>query len=142
VRLPTIVRVMYGAGVFKDASEKIDHRLPPPPVVPVGETPEHGGYVAAMCTGCHGPAFSGGRIPGAPPDWPAASNLTPGEGGVMVRYATVEAFATMLKTGKRPDGSPVSTVMPFESTANLNDTDVKAIYAFLKTLPPRKPGER
>jgi len=48
----------------------------------------------------------------------------------------------MLKTGKRPDGSPVSTVMPFESTANLNDTDVKAIYAFLKTLPPRKPGER
>ena len=142
VRLPVIVRVMYGAGVFKDASEKIDHRLPPPQVIAVGETPEHGGYVAAMCAGCHGPAFAGGRIPGAPPDWPAASNLTPGEAGVMARYGTAEAFAAMLKTGKRPDGSPVSKVMPFESLANLNETDVKAMYAFLKTLPPRKPGER
>lgn len=142
VRLPTLVRAMYGIGVFKDASEKIDHRLPPPPVIPVGETPEHGGYVAAMCMGCHGPTFSGGRIPGAPPDWPPASNLTPGEGTVMPRYASVEAFAAMLRTGKRPDGTPVSKVMPFESLAHLNDTDVKAMHAYLGTLPPRKTGER
>jgi mono/diheme cytochrome c family protein len=142
VRLPTIVRVMYGLGVFKDAFEKIDHRLPPAQPIAVGETPEHGGYVAAMCSGCHGHAFSGGGIPGAPPDWPPASNLTPGEGSVMPRYATVESFMAMLRTGKRPDGSAVSKVMPFETLGNLNDTDVKAIHAYLKTLPPRKTGQQ
>ena len=141
VRLPTIVRMMYGAGVFRDSSEKIDHRLPPAQPVAVAETPEHGGYVAAMCAGCHGHAFSGGRIPASPPDWPPASNLTSGEGSVLPRYPTVEAFTAMLRTGKRPDGSAVSKVMPFETLGNLNDTDVKALYAYLKTLPPRKTGE-
>jgi mono/diheme cytochrome c family protein len=141
VRLPTLIRAMYGVGVFKDSSEKIDHRLPPPQPVAVGETPEHGAYVAAMCQGCHGQALSGGRIPAAPPDWPPASNLTPGEGTVMAQYASVEAFATMLRSGKRPDGSAVSKVMPFETLGNLNDTDVKALHAYLKTLPPRKTGQ-
>ena len=141
VRLPTIVRVMYGIGAFKDSSEKIDHRLPPSPPVPVGETAEYGAYVAAMCSGCHGHSLAGGRIPASPPDWPPASNLTPGEGSVMPRYATVEAFAAMLRSGKRPDGSAVSKVMPFETLGNLNDTDVKALHAYLKTLPPRQTGQ-
>jgi mono/diheme cytochrome c family protein len=141
VRLPMFVRVMYGVGIFKDSSEKIDHGLPPPPAVPVGETIEHGGYVAAMCAGCHGPTYSGGRIPASPPDWPAASNLTPGEGSAMPRYASAEAFAAMLRSGRRPDGSAISKVMPFESLGKLNDTDVKAMYAYLRTLPPRKTGE-
>jgi hypothetical protein len=48
----------------------------------------------------------------------------------------------MMRGGKRPDGSPVSKVMPFESLRNFNDTDLKAMHAFLKTLPPRKTGER
>ena len=142
VRLPMVVRAMYGAGVFKDSSEKIDHRLPPAQPIAVGETPEHGGYVATMCAGCHGHALSGGRIPASPPDWPPASNLTPGEGTVMDRYAAVEPFAVMLKSGKRPDGTAVSKVMPFETLANLNDTDVKALHAYLRTLPPRKTGQQ
>ena len=110
VRLPAIVRAMYGVGVFKDASEKIDHRLPPAAPIAVAETPEHGGYVAGMCSGCHGAALSGGRIPGSPPDWPPASNLTPGEGSAMHAYPSVQAFMAMLRTGKRPDGSAVSPV--------------------------------
>lgn len=32
---------------------------------------------AVPCTGCHGAHFGGGAIPGAPPDWPAARNITP-----------------------------------------------------------------
>ena len=142
VRLPTIVRALYGAGVFKDSSEKIDHKLPPAPAIAVGETPEHGGYVAAMCAGCHGHSLSGGPIPAAPPDWPPASNLTPGEGTVMARYPTPDAFAAMLRGGKRPDGTAVSKVMPFETLGALNDTDVKALHAYLKTLPPLKTGQQ
>ncbi|HEX5129794.1 MAG TPA: cytochrome c [Usitatibacter sp.] len=30
VRMPVIMRARYGAGLFKDAPEQIDHRLPPP----------------------------------------------------------------------------------------------------------------
>ena len=105
-------------------------------------TVEHGQYVANMCMGCHGEHYSGGKIPGAPPDWPPASNLTPGEGSVLPRYPDADAFIAMMRSGKRPDGSAVSKVMPFTSLANFNDTDLKAVHAFLKTLPPRKAGER
>jgi mono/diheme cytochrome c family protein len=142
IRMPAFVKALYGAGVIHDAAEKIDHRLPPSAPVPVAATVEHGGYVANMCIGCHGPGFSGGKIPGAPPHWPPASNLTPGEGSAMQRYDTWEKLAAMMRTGKRPDGSEVSKVMPFASLAHFNDTDVQAMHAFFRTLPPRKAGGR
>jgi hypothetical protein len=37
----------------------------------------------------------------------------------------------MMRSGKRPDGSTVSAVMPFASLRNLNDTDLQAMYAYL-----------
>lgn len=142
VRLPLTVKALYGLGLVHDAAGKIDHRLPPAAPVPVAVSVEHGAYVANTCVGCHGEGFAGGRIPGAPPDWPPASNLTPGEGGVLPRYPSEEAFVAMMRSGKRPDGTAVSRVMPFESLRNFDDTDLKALHAFLKTLPPRKAGER
>ena len=142
LRLPFLVRALYGAGVIPDAAEVIDHTLPPAAEVPVGPTAEHGKYVANMCVGCHGAGFSGGKIPGAPPDWPAASNLTPGEGTALARYASAENLRAMFRTGRRPDGSPVSTGMPFASLRALNDTDVDALYTYLKTLAPRAAGSR
>lgn len=134
-------RLMYAAGVFQDAASKIDHSLPPELPVREGPTPEHGRYVAQMCIGCHGPGLSGGKIPGAPPDWPVAANLTPGDGSSMLRYADASSFGRMFKSGQRPDGRPIS-VMPFESLRVLNDTEVQALYAYLKTLAPRPAGGR
>lgn len=142
IRLPAFMKALYGAGAMQDAASKIDHRLPPAAAVPVAASVEHGAYVANMCIGCHGALFTGGKIPGAPPDWPPASNLTPGAGGVMTPYDTWEKLAAMMRTGKRPDGSEVSKVMPFGSLAHFNDTDMQAMHAFLRTLPARKAGER
>ncbi|MGH6624454.1 MAG: c-type cytochrome [Burkholderiaceae bacterium] len=142
VRLPLMVRALYAFGAINDPADSIDHTLPPAKAVAVAVSPEHGGYVAAMCTGCHGPQFSGGKIPGTPPDWPPASNLTPGSGSAMGKYDTPEKFIAMLRTGKRPDGTAVSRVMPFPSLAAMNDTDSAAVYVFLKTLPPREMGSR
>ena len=48
----------------------------------------------------------------------------------------------MMRSGKRPDGSGVSKVMPFATLAAMNDTDLEAMYAYLRTLAPRKAGER
>ena len=142
IRLPMMVKALYGLDLIKDAAEKIDHRRPPSPPVAVAATVEHGAYVANMCTGCHGPSLSGGKVPGGPPEWPNAANLTPGEGSVMPRYDSAAKFVAMMRTGKRPDGSEVSKAMPFMSLRNINDTDLNAMHAYLKTLAPRKTGER
>ncbi len=135
VRLPLPVKALYAAGVVRDASEKIDHSLPVATPVAEGVTDQHGAYVANACLGCHGPRLAGGKIPGAPPDWPAAARLAPGADSALDRYPTPEQFAAMLKTGKRPDGSAVSTVMPFESLGAMSDVDVRALYLHLKSMP-------
>jgi cytochrome c553 len=135
------VRILYGFGAIKDAAEKIDHSLPPAQPVPEAVNAQHGAYVANMCLGCHGEHLSGGKIPGGPPDWPPAANITPGEGSVMTRYKDVAVFQAMLRTGKRPDGTAIK-VMPFEALGKLNDVDAQALHAFLKTVPPRPAGGR
>ncbi|QGW84240.1 c-type cytochrome [Variovorax paradoxus] len=134
VELPLPVRALYGFGWMEDAAAKIDHTRPPEQPVPESVTVKHGAYVANMCIGCHGAKLSGGKIPGGPPEWPAASNLTPGEGSAMVRYPDADAMLALFKTGKRPDGSAVK-VMPFESLREMNDTDVRALHLYLKSLP-------
>ena len=118
IRQPLMVQALYAVGAIKDDVELIDHALPPP--TPVAETVsvEHGRYVAYMCIGCHGDGFSGGPIPGAPPDWPPAANLTPGSGSAMSSYDSSGKFLAMMRTGKRPDGHAVSPVMPFETLRN------------------------
>jgi mono/diheme cytochrome c family protein len=141
LELPLPVRVLYGFGAIKDAADKIDHSLPPAQPVPEAVDAQHGAYVANMCIGCHGEHLSGGKIPGGPPDWPPAANLTPGEGTAMSRYPGAAQFTSMLRNGKRPDGTPIK-VMPFESLAKLNDVDAQALYEYLKTLPPRNAGGR
>lgn len=142
LRLPLVVKLLYAAGVVEDAAAKIDHTLPPSTPIPEGVTAAHGGYVAAMCVGCHGAGLSGGKIPGGPPDWPAAANLTPGAGSAMAAYANAEQFTRMLRTGKRPDGSAVSPVMPFGSLAKMSDVDAAALHAYLQTVPARPTGQR
>jgi len=142
VRFPLPVKALYALGIVKDAAERIDHSLPPPPAAADAPTAQHGAYLANACTGCHGATLSGGKIPGAPPAWPAAANLTPGEGSAMARYGSAEALAAMFRSGKRPDGRPVSSVMPFLALKEINDTDVRALYLHLKGVAPRPAGQR
>jgi cytochrome c553 len=132
IEMPLIMKALYAADVVPDAPQRIDHTLPPAQAVAEGPTPEHGAYVANMCKGCHGQSFRGGKIPGSPPDWPPAPDLT--ALAMYAVYDNVDRFRAMLKSGKRPGGEPIE-VMPFPSLAALSDTDVEALYAYLKTLP-------
>ena len=141
-QVPAMVKVLYAAGLIKDAAEKIDHTLPPAVPVPEGITAQHGAYVVNTCLGCHGAHLSGGKIPGTPPDWPPAANLTPGEGSALVRYPSAQAFGAMLRSGKRPDGTAVSIVMPFATLREINDLDVQALYLYLKGVPAFAAGQR
>lgn len=139
VRLPLPARVAYGFGAIRDAAAKIDHSLPPQHPIPEAVSVEHGRYVANMCLGCHGEKLAGGKVPGGPPDWPAAANLTTGPGSVMKLYPDADSMLKLFRTGKRPDGSDV-LVMPFGSLKNMSETDVRALYLYLKTLPPQAKG--
>lgn len=134
IELPLPARVLYGFGAIPEAYEKIDHKRPPSQPVPEGTGADYGAYVAQMCMGCHGHDLAGGRIPGGPPDWPPAARLRAGEGSVMPRYADAAAFTKMLRTGKRPDGTPIA-VMPFGSLAQMSDTEAAALFNYLKGLP-------
>lgn len=139
VRLPLPARVAYGFGAIRDAAAKIDHSLPPQQPIPEAVSVEHGKYVANMCLGCHGEKLAGGKVPGGPPDWPAAANLTAGPGSAMKLYPDADAMLKLFRTGKRPDGSDV-LVMPFGSLKNMSETDVRALFMYLKTLPPHPKG--
>jgi len=140
IDVPAQVKALYAFGMIKDASEKIDHTQAPARPLAPAVTPAYGAYVANACIGCHGAALSGGRIPGTPTSWPAAANLTPGKGSAMVHYGSPDQFVDMLRTGRRPDGKPISPIMPFGSLRQMNDTDMRALYAYLKTVPPREAG--
>lgn len=132
-QFPLPARVLYGFGQIPDAADRIDHKLPPQQPVAEGVTLDHGRYVANLCLGCHGDKLAGGKIPGGPPDWPAASRLAPGEGSVMPRYADADAFVTMLRNGKSPDGRSIA-VMPFETFKHMSDVDARALHLYLRSL--------
>ena len=48
----------------------------------------------------------------------------------------------MFRSGRRPDGSTVSPVMPFGGLKEMSETDVRALYLHLKGVPPRPSGQR
>lgn len=133
VELPRPAWVLYGLGAIPDAAARIDHQLAPSRPVPAGVTLANGQYVANMCIGCHGATLAGGKIPGGPPDWPAAADIRPrseSADSALARYPDEASFLAMLRTGKRPDGTAIQ-VMPFESLGQLSDTDAKALFQYL-----------
>ena len=121
-------------------AESVDHAAASAPrVAPVvAATADYGRYLAQGCTGCHGERFAGGRIPGAPPDLPIAANLTPDPSGL---GAWSEAdFMRAIRDGKRPDGSAIDPFMPWKSLGHMTDTELRALYAYLRSLPPLPRG--
>jgi cytochrome c553 len=134
-----VARVLLSLGKIKISANEIDHAASPAVVTP-GVTVEYGRYLAISCTGCHGANFSGGKIDIGPPDWPHAANLTPDASGRLKDWSEAD-FIAALRTGKRPDGSVLSPVMP-AALSGLNDVEMKAMWMFLKTLPPLPTGTR
>ena len=135
-----VLRGLFAAGmVLLLSAEEIDHAKPHPQHVDAEPTAGYGNYLAAMCKGCHGPQLSGGKIPGGPPDWKPAANITPG--GNIGRWSEAE-FITALRTGRRPDGSTIDPQMPWQNFGKMNDTELRAIYAYLRTQPVREYGNR
>lgn len=97
-------------------------------------TAEYGKYLAQSCTGCHRADFSGGHVPGTPPSFADAANITTDPVHGIGRW-TKDDFYRVLREGKRPDGKPVADFMPWRALGTMSDTELDALWAYLQTVP-------
>lgn len=124
-------------------AEDLDHTALRPPAPPMGATVEYGKHMAETggCTSCHGPTLSGGKIPGAPPTFPPARNLTADLETGIGKWTEADFFRA-LREGKRPNGDTLLSPMPWRYTAQLKDDEIKALYLYLHSVPSKKFGNR
>lgn len=119
----------------------IDHDKERKPAPKVGPTVAYGKYLAEGCRGCHGDGFSGGAIPGMPPDFPPASNLTPHESGVS--DWSRDDWEKALTLGETPAGKTMKReYMPWHMTAAMTETERTALWKFFQSLPATPEGNR
>ncbi|NUO39245.1 MAG: c-type cytochrome [Gemmatimonadaceae bacterium] len=139
VQVGPVGRALFVAGKLPMLhAERIDHARPMGMTVTPGVTVEYGRYIAAVgCQGCHGQTLAGGPIEGGAPDWPPAANLTPAGS---LKTWTADGFTRFLRTGVRPNGAPVSPVMPIRETSRLTDDEIRALWLYLQTIPAAPRG--
>ena len=115
------------------------------------ETPaEHGKYLVlvAGCTDCHTPGhffgkpdmkrFLGGSDVGfAVPELGTfyGPNLTPDPDTGLGKWTAAQMLHA-LRTGERPDGRILAPPMPWRTFAQMKESDVADIVAYLRSLPP------
>ena len=124
----------------------------PPLVEPLPKDPSlevrRGWYLTriAGCSDCHTPLLPHGRRPASlvfaggmsfhgPFGVAVSLNITPSASGI--GSMTEAEFSRTLRTG-RVDGTgrTLSPVMPYDRFKNLKEADIRAIYAYLRTVPP------
>jgi cytochrome c553 len=115
---------------------------------PRAATAEYGGYLSqhvGLCAECHTPRgglrsepdksrlFAGMANP--PKGFPAKpSNLTPDATGI-AKWTEAD-FLQTIHTGVTPDGDHLHPFMPWQQNRRMTDDDLRAIYRFLRTVPP------
>jgi len=116
----------------------IDHQRPHPVEPPVeSASVELGSHIAQVCRGCHGEHLSGGKVAGDP-NMPIVANITPHETGL--KGWTEADFMRALREGKRKDGTDILPQMPWKAYGQMNDVELKALWAFLRTVPAMAKG--
>lgn len=127
-------RVLTAAGAFGKIipAELIDHKAARQPAPPAGITAAYGEYVVAVsgCRSCHGAELSGGKDPD--PNAPPAPDLTPA--GDLGNWDEA-GFMNTIRNGVTPEGKPLSSFMPWGDYRNMTDEQLRAIWAYLSSLP-------
>ena len=123
---------------FRTAQQPVGSVTAPQP-----GTPDYGRYMVDVigCRSCHGDQLQG-KVDSGQPGPPPGPNLTQ-----IVPQWTEEQFMTFFNTGQLPDGGtvPILTLpsgfteplMPWpEVRAATTDDELRAMYAYLHSLPP------
>ena len=132
-------RVLYLLGRFDLVpAADIDHTPRERVAPPEAPTAEYGAYLAQVCTGCHGRDWAGQRVPGTPPELPAAANLTPHANGL--QGWTEADFVRAMREGQRPDQRELHPFMPWRTYSKMTDVELQALWQHLSRL-PATPGK-
>lgn len=140
---------LLGKAVLAFVMTPVGPRATPPGTTPRGVTVERGAYLAnglAACVGCHtarsfvtgayiGPLFAGGApeaVEGDPSRVLAPPNLTPDTATGRIARWSEDAFVARFRS---PRVIPES-FMPWEFFARMSDDDLRAIYRYLRSIPP------
>src|SRR5690606_8911825 len=98
--------------------------MPPPPKLPDGPWVWMGSATNTAFAGPWGVSFT--------------ANLTPDPETGLGNW-TPEMFIATMRTGRRQGkGRPILPPMPAQMIKNLSDEDLRAIFAYLQSLPPVK----
>jgi mono/diheme cytochrome c family protein len=125
-----VAKIMMATGAFGPGS--VGEPITAPQETPASGTPEYGKYMVALgaCTDCHKENLAGGPLPFSEPGSPLSANLTPA--GEISKWTEAQFIAAVTE-GRHPGGGNLHDQMP---RYGMNDEDLKAIFAYLKTLPP------
>jgi mono/diheme cytochrome c family protein len=108
---------------------------------------KRGAFLARMasCANCHtledrgapkkGLEFAGGFVLGPPSHAVASVNITPDPSGIS--YYDEPLFLEAMRTGQ-VKARKLDAIMPWAYYRGMDDEDLKAMWAYLKTLPPVK----
>lgn len=155
--LAAIVAYLRAQPAVKNTVAKSEYKIPLPPnygpPVKGVKTPsqkntvQYGKYLAQIghCMECHTPRDQKGQLVKAqwgaggqvfPGPWgeSVARNLTPHESGL--KKWTDEEIAKVIREGVGRDGTPRKPPMAFGWYKNINDTDMKALIAYLRSMKP------
>ena len=122
-------------------AELIPHDQAPPLAPDPGVTAEYGEYLSLSCKVCHGLTLSGGEIPGFPVEWSAPPNLTSGKGSRLPSWGE-EGFIEIIHTGEKHGRRINSNYMPWKSYRHMTDDELRAVYKYLMSQPPKDFGNR
>jgi len=110
-----------------------------PVAEPTADPVSRGKYMVNLGCGCHNTVgklpYGGGEVLAGPWGSVASVNITPDASGI--NYYTEASFATVMRTGY-VGARRLNSIMPFGDFKNLTDVDLKAMFAYLKTLAPVK----
>jgi cytochrome c553 len=140
ISIGPVFSFVVGFGSDALAAFAIDHTKPHPTEPPVEvASVELGEHIAQVCRGCHGERLSGGKVAGDP-NMPIVANLTPHETGLS--GWTEADFVRALREGKRKDGTDILPQMPWRAYGQMKDVELKALWAYLQTVPAIAKGNR
>lgn len=121
--------------LVRGAPEPITRPVPPPAT----DQLSRGKYLVQLGCGCHNAVenlpYGGGEVLGGPWGTVTSANITPDASGMS--YYNEATFMTALRTGY-VGARELNSIMPFGEFKNLTDDDLKAMFAYLRTLPPVK----
>jgi mono/diheme cytochrome c family protein len=111
--------------------------------------PKRGAYLvkAGGCVACHTEAkegavpFAGGRALKTPFGTFYGPNITPHPQAGIGRWSEAD-FVRAMRDGLRPDGANFFPAFPYPSFTKITDSDLRDLWAYLRTIPPSDKASR